>query len=57
MTSGKNVLNDLCVGFGLDLTWYLSVRVLGKVDLVSGSHDLVSDVLKNRGSANSRLYR
>ena len=30
---------------------------VGKVGLVSGSHDLVSEVLKNRGSANSRLRR
>ena len=30
---------------------------VGKVDLFSRSHDIVSEVLKNRGSANSRLRR
>ena len=30
---------------------------VGKFDLLSVSHDLVSEVLKNRGSANSRLRK
>ena len=30
---------------------------MGKVDLVSKFHDLVTEVLNNRGSANSRLCR
>ena len=39
VTSGQNALNDLCGGFGLDLTKCLSARDLGlgKVDLVSRS--------------------